>query len=298
MTTAKRLESNERKSKEWFERKHKLINGVDHKFCNNHNSLFPEEDPWLPATLEYFYNSKQSPDGLNTWCKKCAIIKGGIIFQANKERSYASHRKYESTAKWKEYSKRNQIQSKGNRTKWRKDHPEKCIEYSSHHRNHDITEAEWRKELEVFNHECAYCGMAEDESKRTQNQILHREHVDTDGYNDLRNAIPSCRSCNSSKHEDDFEEWYMEQKFFTKERYNKIIWWIEEGYKDYIEDKQPYRIIKKKNEDNNKFHHELWSIDKMRNTIEYIDRRTTKKEIEKDIENGIIGIPKVVSNNT
>jgi len=286
----------ERKRTEWLEKTHKLINGIDHKFCNQHETFFPEESPWLPSTLEFFYNNNQSKtDGLGTWCKKCSIIKGGIVFQANRERSYESHRKYQGTAKWKTYSRGNQIRSKGNRTKWRKEHPEKCIEYSKQHRNHDITDAEWRRELEVFEYSCAYCGMTEEESKRIQNQKLHKEHVDTGGYNDLRNAVPACRSCNSGKHEDDLEEWYTEQDFFTEERYNKIIWWIEEGFKDYIDDKPPYRIIRKRNEGLNTYHGELWTVDKYRNMIECIEVRQSKKEIASDIKNGIIKIPEIIT---
>jgi len=289
------LERTKRQRKEKLEREHKLINNVDHKFCNQHETYFPEENPWLLATDEYFYNNKTNKtDGLSAWCKKCSVVKSGIVFQLNRERSYESHRKYQATPKWKAYSKRNQIKAKPTRKQWRKDHPEKLKEYGERHRQHDITEAEWRKELKVFEHSCAYCGMTEEESKRTQNQVLHKEHVDTEGYNDLRNAIPACRSCNSSKHEDNLEEWYLEQEFFTEDRYDKIIWWIEEGYKDYIDDKPPYRIIRKKNEDNNKFHHELWSVDEYRNMIECLHKRTSRKEVENDMKNGIVEIPKIV----
>ena len=291
----RKLESRERKIVKYLERNHKIINGVDHKLCNKHEILFPEESPWFPATSEYFYNNKSNGiDGLNTWCKKCSVIKSGITFQLNRERSYESHRKYQGTPKWKAYSKRNQITSKPKRTEWRQTHPEKCKEYGQKHRQHDITEAEWRKELEVFNYECAYCGMTQEESKRIQNQNLHKEHMDNKGYNDLRNAIPACRSCNSGKHEDSLEEWYFEQEFFNEDRYDKIIWWIEEGYKDYIEDKPPYRIVKKKNEHDNKFHHELWSVDEYRNMIEFLHKRKTKKEVENDMKNGIVEVPKIV----
>lgn len=148
--------------------------------------------------------------------------------------------------------------------------------------------------MEVFNHKCAYCGITEKESLIIHKQKLHKEHIDNKGYNDLRNAIPGCRSCNSGKHEDSLDEWYPEQEFFTQERYNKIIWWITKGYKEYIEDKPPYKIVKKKNEHNTKFHHELWTVDKYRNMIECFEIRTTKKELINDMENGIISIPTII----
>jgi len=59
---------------------------------------------------------------------------------------------------------------------------------------------------------------------------LHKEHIDDNGKDDLSNCIPSCKSCNSSKWKFDFEDWYKKQKFFTEERYNKIIKWLKEDY--------------------------------------------------------------------
>ena len=289
------LEIKERKRQEKFEQTHKLINGIDHKFCNQHETFFSKESPWLPATSEYFYNNKSNGiDGLNTWCKKCSVIKSGLVFQANRERSYASHRKYQQTDKWKAYSKRNQITSKSKRSEWRRKNHNKIKIYSQKHRQHDITEPEWRKELEVFDHKCAYCGITEEESIKTQGQKLHKEHVDCNGYNDLRNAVPACRSCNSAKHEDSLDEWYTKQGFFTEERYNKIKWWINEGYKNYIENKPPYRIIRKRNEGLTTYHFQLWTVDEKRNMIECIETRPTRKELIKDMENGIIKIPEIV----
>ena len=295
MASVKQLESYERKRTEWLEKTHKIINGIDHKICNQHEIFFPEESPWLPATLEYFYNNKLSKtDGLSTWCKKCSVTKSGLVFQANRERSYESHRKYQKTDKWKAYSKRNQITSKPKRSEWRRKNPDKLKEYAQKHRIHDITEPEWRKELEIFDYRCAYCGITEEESLKIHKQKLHKDHSDNKGYNDLRNAIPACRSCNSAKHEDSLDEWYPKQEFFTQERYNKIQWWINEGYKYYIENKPPYRIIRKRNEGLTTYHFQLWTVDEKRNIIKCIETRPTRKELIKDMENGIIKIPEIV----
>jgi len=162
--------------------------------------------------------------------------------------------------------------------------------YSDKHRVHDITEEEWRGCLIAFNNTCAYCGLPIEEHiiKRNGKYIImkfHKEHVDDKGYNDLRNGVPSCRSCNSSKHTSSLEEWYFKQKFFSMDRYIKILWWTNEEYKDYIEEKPPYRIVKKKNDDNNKFHHELWSVDEMRNFIEIITTGIKKEDINIYIAN-------------
>jgi hypothetical protein len=75
----------------------------------------------------------------------------------------------------------------------------------------------------------------------------------------------------------------------TKEElYNEVIKRMpkmtSEGYKQYIEDKPPYRIIKEKNENNNKFHWNLWTVDNMRNLIEIVAIKDKKKDLDEDIK--------------
>jgi len=62
----------------------------------------------------------------------------------------------------------------------------------------------------------------------------------------------------------------------------------QQSYKDYIEEKPPYRIVKKQNEHNKKFHWELWTVDKMRNMVKCILVKIKKQEIIKSIEEGIL----------
>jgi len=298
LTTVKQLEMVERKRKEKLEREHKIINGIDYKLCNKHHIFFPEESPWLPATLDYFYyHEKNSTDHLHPECKRCGVKKmyewrdvHPEYLESEKERT---SKKYHSDPEFKQMiiDSSQQQRKDGYQSEWRKDHPEKCIEYSKLHRQHDITEEEWRNELKVFDYGCAYCGMTLEEHLKIHKQKLHKDHVDDEGYNDLRNAVPACRSCNSSKHQHNLDDWYKPKKFYSEERYNKIIWWITEGYKDYIEDKPPYRIIRKQNENNNKYHWQLWSIDNLRNILEVIAIADKKKDIINKIKDGSIIIP-------
>lgn len=225
-------------------------------------------------------------------CKKCVAIRSQKWEKENPEAYSISRNKKESQPARIKYRIEDGARQRksGYHVEWSKKNPEKCREYTRKHRIHDITENEWRKELEVFNYECAYCGMTQEKSKIIHNQKLHKEHVDCNGYNDLRNAVPACRSCNSIKHEDSLDEWYNDEwynkdkKFFTKERYDKIIWWITEGYKDYIEDKLPYIIRKKKDIETGKFYHHLWSVDEMRNTIDILATEVKKRDLDIHIE--------------
>ena len=236
---------------------------------------------------QYYSQVKINKDGeiytwYNTTCKKCYIKRQGIWVDDNIERHNEYYKKYYKTKN--RFNEERNAYVKHTTSEWRKSNPEKCIEYSKLHRNHDITEAEWRACLKVFNNMCAYCGLKSEDHIATRNgkQIImnfHKEHVDDHGYNDLRNAIPSCQHCNSGKRSSDMEEWFREQKFFTEEKLQFINWWIEDGYKKYIKYKPPYKIVRKKNEEDNMFHSELWSMDEQRNRVELIKIGNNKKEL-------------------
>lgn len=41
------------------------------KKCTRHSRYFPDLDPYLPATTEYFCKQKTYKNGLQSWCRKC-----------------------------------------------------------------------------------------------------------------------------------------------------------------------------------------------------------------------------------
>jgi 5-methylcytosine-specific restriction endonuclease McrA len=80
----------------------------------------------------------------------------------------------------------------------------------------DLTEDQWIDTLEFFQWECAYCG-----------DILNlgKDHVvpqSKGGPCTKWNIIPACYSCNQDKRDQDIEEWYRKQYFFSEERLQKI----------------------------------------------------------------------------
>lgn len=175
----------------------------------------------------------------------------------------------------------------GYQAQYQKDNPDKIREYARKHRNHDITTKEWESCLKFFEYKCAYCGISMNESKQKFKEKLHKEHVDHEGYNDIRNAVPACKSCNDKKWQFDMEEWFREQSFFTEDRLQKIIQWTTEEYKKYIEEKPPYRIKRSRvyNDDGTYYlQHELWSVDEKRNFVDIIATGRKKKDLEQYIK--------------
>lgn len=239
---------------------------------------------WKKENDENYYlkNKSKLELGYTPECKICAKKRANKWRVNNMDKARESVKKNRKTEKTIERER--QRDQTDYMKSWRKNHPEKCIEYSSLHRKHDITKTEWKKCLEIFDYKCAYCDITQGEHLKIHKQSLHKEHVDDEGYNDLRNAIPSCKRCNSSKHKFTLEEWYKKQKFFSEEKLKLIYWWISKGYKDYIEEKLPYKIIKRMNKEINKYHYELWSMDEKRNMGELLAIENNKIDLNRHIE--------------
>jgi len=202
-------------------------------------------DEWKEETLDHYYlkNKKKPEIGYTPACRICITAKAIAHRLLNVDRArksiqdhYYRHKKVYN-ARAKAYKKDHREKIVNDYKEWIKNNPDKVKIYGLNHRSHEITDEEWNNCLKYFDYKCAYCGISEEDHLKIHKQRLHKEHAADDGANDLRNAIPACRLCNSGKHTSDMEEWYMDQNFFTDERYNKIIRWIEEEFKKYIENR-------------------------------------------------------------
>jgi hypothetical protein len=153
-----------------YEENHRSINGYLEKKCNQHHIYFPDESPWMPCTLEYFYNNKSSSkDGLNTWCRRCAVIKGQIRQNSIDKKGY-DHQRYIENPEYyannhKRYYQDNKERERLRLKEFTINNPHRVRKYTKDHRNHDITKTEKCSLLKVFNNACAYCGMTEEENK-------------------------------------------------------------------------------------------------------------------------------------
>lgn len=85
-----------------------------------------------------------------------------------------------------------------------------------------LTHQQWEECKANFENCCAYCGK---EAKLEQDHFLP---LSRRGEYTLNNIIPSCRTCNSSKSDRDYFDWYPKQNFYTKKRDQKILLYL--GY--------------------------------------------------------------------
>lgn len=170
-------------------------------------------------------------------CKQCNIQRAANWNANNLERAKELRRKYDRKPERKESKKKTykRLIEDGYYTNYRRENKDKIKEYNRkrNEKNHRITKKEWEACKNYFNNSCAYCGMADKEAKEKYNNYLHKEHVIHNGSDKIDNCIPACKSCNSSKATKKFEDWYNESnKKYSKDRYNKIIKWLNEDCKN------------------------------------------------------------------
>lgn len=97
------------------------------------------------------------------------------------------------------------------------------------HLRNDLSIKQWLETKRYFNNSCAYCGMSEEAHLLSYNEQLHQEHivsVNNGGGYTKHNIIPSCKGCNSSKHNKELVDWYLDYEYYNSKRLEKIINYI------------------------------------------------------------------------
>lgn len=81
---------------------------------------------------------------------------------------------------------------------------------------YEVTASEIQQRFLDFDYCCAYCG-------KPATDLDHVIPLVKGGPNVLTNLIPSCRSCNSSKNDNDILLWYKHQPSYSRQRWKKIL---------------------------------------------------------------------------
>jgi hypothetical protein len=125
----------------------------------------------------------------------------------------SSHKRYEKvkehhkelTRKWKQdHKEERNIAWQARRAK------KKSLEYS-------LTPEQWEQTKIYFENKCCYCGK---EQKLTQDHFVPLEK---NGEYSRNNILPACQTCNSSKANKSFFEWYPKYQFYSEERLRHIL---------------------------------------------------------------------------
>lgn len=219
---------------------------METKVCTKCNQQFP-------ATTEHFYRNKDGKLGLQSQCKPCKdkYFKGN---QKVKEylKVYGEKNRPHLSSYYKKYRQENYDQIVKQQRRYYQQNKEKILQnikaYTERHWEQackwkriraqrrrakqrtleaSFTHKQWDNCLKQFEDKCAYCG------KRKKLSQEHFVPLDKGGEYSLNNIIPACGSCNSSKRNADFFEWYPLQPFYSKTREKKILTYL--NYKGDIQ---------------------------------------------------------------
>lgn len=162
-------------------------------------------------TKEYFNINNKKRNGLDTTCRACARKKVNLWEKRNKEKVNIRVRRYLKTDKGKKANYRRVRSYESRKLK---------LVYT-------LTDEQWLLIRECFGNRCAYCG---------RKLPLEQEHfiaLTKGGEYTINNIIPACKSCNSSKGNKDFFVWYPSQSFYSKNRQQKILKYL--NYKGKVQ---------------------------------------------------------------
>lgn len=182
-----------------------------------------------------FYASNLNKDGFRTTCKVCDNQTNKLYKENNKNKTKEQWRLwYEENKEYKnEYDRNYRVENsvrisdynKKYQKKYRQSKRGKAVRSKHYHirqakiknLEYSFTEEDWLNCKQYFSFECAYCG--------DKPEILTQDHfiaLNNGGGYAKHNIIPCCFSCNSSKQDKNFYEWYEGKEFYNKDRIDKI----------------------------------------------------------------------------
>ena len=213
----------------------------------------------LPLSKDYFPIRIGSKDGFRNECKKCKSKYTKNYYSQNREKTIKKNCEYRKanwgtfletrkkhsetnkdilaekrklyyrknklviSAKKKVYALKNKEKFTEYYLKWARENVTKCKIKRHKREAHmksleaNLTREQWENVKLTFGDSCAYCG---------EKLPLQQEHfiaLDKGGGYTERNIIPACQSCNCSKGNRDFYEWYPQHAHYSKEREEFIL---------------------------------------------------------------------------
>lgn len=93
-----------------------------------------------------------------------------------------------------------------------------------------ITKEQWYEMMEFFDWKCAYSGISLTKDNRSVDHIIP---LNKNGEHEIWNCVPMHKNYNSGKRNNNMEEWYKKQEYYSKERLQKIYEWCEYAFNKY-----------------------------------------------------------------
>ncbi|WP_224771192.1 HNH endonuclease [Metabacillus idriensis] len=182
-----------------------------------------------PLTQEFYSQSKVNKSGFRNKCKQCEREHSRKYYQENKAKVNKRNKEYQKNHVQdlqeyrKTYYKENHEKILFQKRKYLKANRDRYVMHKQLRRAKEkqlfntLTAEQWKTIKQTFDNKCAYCG---EKRKLTKDHFIP---LSKNGEYSFQNIIPACLSCNSSKKDKDFSEWYLNQNFYDVYRENKIM---------------------------------------------------------------------------
>lgn len=192
------------------------------RYANNKEHINKVNKKWRDKNKEYFSKWKEENKEYYSAYKKS-------YHKKHRERNLEYFRNWrkENHEYLLEYDRKRYKQNKKEHLRrsrrYQLENKDKIKAYNQKRRNTKrnlpatLTSEQWVTIKRTFNYGCAYCG---------RKDPLSQEHfipLNSGGEYTHDNIIPACKSCNSSKQDKSFFEWYPQQEFYSKTRERKIL---------------------------------------------------------------------------
>lgn len=181
------------------------------------------------ANVEYYGKDKKNKDGLRGLCRACYSEQQKKYYNENKKKILNYKKQYyldntdEMSERSRIYREKNAEKVRAYKRQYKKENRDLFNGYKHKRRAqkrmlpNTLNATQWKRAKRHFEKSCAYCGVKE---------ALTRDHfipLSKGGGFTRENIVPACISCNSSKGDRDFFEWYPRQEFYDKHREIKIL---------------------------------------------------------------------------
>ena len=192
--------------------------------AKENNKKYREENPEKVHENNVRYR-KNNPDKIKETNRKYHEEHSDIV--AARHKKFYKENSEEVKSNRRNYYKDNSVKDREWHKQYAKDNPEKCRMNNQKRRARKLLLpntfiiGQWENAKSYFNNCCCYCG---------KELPLEQEHfipITKNGGFTKGNIIPACRSCNSSKNDKDFKDWYPKHKSYDKGREKIIIEYIE-----------------------------------------------------------------------
>ena len=213
--------------------------------CNKQSNTFREENPEKSREMKKKYRdnnvdkTKLRKKVYYTKNKTNEIARSMKWKSENKDKVNESNRKYYNANTEKENERRRVFyveNFKKESERHKKYNAEHLVEFRKYNQNRraiklllpsTFTVKQWKDCKLYFSNKCCYCG---------KDLPLVQEHfiaLSKGGEYTTNNIVPSCQSCNSSKGNKDFNNWYPKYKHYAKKREKFILEYL--NYKDDVQ---------------------------------------------------------------